>query len=82
MNRAYLTHVGSLVLTKTADGLIDPKLVLAWLLNAIGAPGYIIGVLVPVREAGSLLPQLFLAQRIDAAGTVRAKSVEAGRASN
>lgn len=65
--RAYRIHVGSLTLTKIADGLIDPKLVLAWLLNALGAPGYIIGVLVPVREAGSLLPQLLLAQRIEAA---------------
>lgn len=66
MNRPYLIHISSLVLTKTADGLIDPKLVLAWLLNAIGAPGYIIGILVPVRESGSLLPQLFLARRIEA----------------
>lgn len=64
--RPYRIHVGSLTLTKIADGLIDPKLVLAWLLNALGAPGYIIGVLVPVREAGSLLPQLFLARRIEA----------------
>lgn len=63
----YRIHVGSLILTKIADGLIDPKLVLAWLLNALGAPGYIIGVLVPVREAGSLLPQLLLARRIEAA---------------
>jgi len=66
MKRTYAIHVSSLVLTKTADGLIDPKLVLAWLLSAIGAPGYLIGVLVPVREAGSLLPQLLLARRIEA----------------
>lgn len=65
MSRPYLIHVGALVLTKTADGLIDPKLVLAWLLNAIGAPGYIIGSLVPVREAGALLPQIFLAPQIE-----------------
>jgi len=65
MNKTKLTHETSLVLTKLADGLIDPKLVLAWLLNAIGAPGYLIGVLVPVREAGSLLPQLFLASYIE-----------------
>lgn len=70
--RAYSIHVASLVLTKTADGLIDPKLVLAWLLNAIGAPGYLIGVLVPVREAGSLLPQLLLARQIEARPTRKA----------
>ncbi|MEC8574214.1 MAG: MFS transporter, partial [Pseudomonadota bacterium] len=56
------THVAALAATKLADGLIDPKLVLAWLLNAIGAPGFLIGILVPVREAGSLLPQLALAR--------------------
>lgn len=61
-NRAI--HVSALVLTKSADGLIDPKLVLAWLLNAVGAPGVLIGLLVPVREAGALLPQLLLAHRI------------------
>ena len=60
MNRQYLIHLTSLGLTKTADGLIDPKLVLAWLLNALGAPGYLTGLLVPVREAGALLPRFFI----------------------
>lgn len=64
MDKAYRIHLASLTLTKTADGLIDPKLVLAWLLNAIGAPGYLVGMLVPVRESGSLLPQLLLARMI------------------
>ena len=60
-----LIHVTALSLTKVADSLIDPKLVLAWLLSALGAPGFIIGALVPVREAGSLLPQLILARRVE-----------------
>jgi len=64
MNRPYRIHLASLTLTKMADGLIDPKLVLAWLLNAIGASGVLIGLLVPVREAGALLPQLLLARVI------------------
>ncbi|MBL6430318.1 MAG: hypothetical protein HPM95_00265 [Alphaproteobacteria bacterium] len=29
-----------LTATKTADGLIDPKLVLAWLMSSLGAPGF------------------------------------------
>lgn len=58
-------HVTSLSLTKIADGLVNPKLVLAWLLNAIGAPGTLIGFLVPVREAGALLPQLGLARLVE-----------------
>lgn len=60
-----LVHTAALVLTKSADGLIDPKLVLSWLLTALGAPGAFIGALVPVREAGSLLPQLALAQKVE-----------------
>lgn len=66
--RTGAVHVASLTLTKTADALIDPKLVLAWLLTAIGAPGVMIGLLVPVREAGALLPQLALARRVEASG--------------
>ncbi|WP_416908244.1 MAG: hypothetical protein ACMVO5_01060 [Polymorphobacter sp.] len=62
-----LLHVAALTLTKVADSLIDPKLVLAWLLTSLGAPGMIIGALVPVREAGALLPQLLLARRVEAA---------------
>lgn len=54
----FFTHVTSLAATKTGDGLLDPKLVLSWLLTTLGAPTSVIGLLVPVREAGSLLPQL------------------------
>ncbi len=60
----FSTHFVALALTKIADGLIDPKIVLSWLLTALGAPGYIIGALVPVRESGALLPQLALARQI------------------
>jgi hypothetical protein len=64
--RNGLVHVLALTLTKTADALIDPKLVLSWLLTALSAPGAMIGLLVPVREAGALLPQLALARRVEA----------------
>ena len=57
----FLRHVLALIASKTGDGLADPKLVLAWLLSTIGAPAFAIGMLVPVREAGSLLPQLAIA---------------------
>jgi hypothetical protein len=62
-------HIASLTLTKVADSLIDPKLVLAWLLTSLGAPGVTIGALVPVREAGALLPQLALARTVEATRT-------------
>jgi hypothetical protein len=57
----FLKHILSLSATKTGDGLADPKLVLSWLLLALGAPAALVGFLVPVREAGSLLPQLVTA---------------------
>ncbi|WP_297774612.1 MFS transporter [uncultured Roseovarius sp.] len=53
-------HVGALSLSKIADGLLDPKLVLSWLLTSLGAPAFFTGMLVPIREAGALLPQLVL----------------------
>jgi hypothetical protein len=60
----FLKHVLSLGATKTGDGLADPKLVLSWLLASLGAPAALIGFLVPIREAGSLLPQLVTAGAI------------------
>lgn len=60
----FLRHVGALSMTKSADGLFDPKLVLSWLMSHLGAPAALIGLLVPIREAGALLPQLFTAPRI------------------
>ncbi len=59
--RNVLRHVTSLGMTKVADGLIDPKLVLSWLSGALGAPAAVTGLLVPIREAGALLPQMLLA---------------------
>lgn len=64
--RNGLNHVVALTLIKTADALIDPKLVLSWLLTALSAPGAMVGLLVPVREAGALPPQLALARRVEA----------------
>ncbi|WP_235857867.1 MFS transporter [Marimonas lutisalis] len=62
----WLRHAASLSLTKSADGLFDPKLVLSWLLTALAVPSVYVGLLVPIREAGALLPQLFTAPHIHA----------------
>jgi len=59
--RNFFLHAVSLTLTKVADGLIDPKIVLSWLVTALGAPAALVGFLVPIREAGALLPQLLIA---------------------
>lgn len=49
------------VASKTGDQLTKPGLILTWMLTALGAPAITIGLLVPVREAGSLLPQILFA---------------------
>lgn len=60
----FLRHVVCLGATKAGDGLSDPKVVLAWLLAGLGAPAWSLGLLVPIREAGALIPQLFVAGAI------------------
>jgi len=65
--RNFLLHAVSLTLTKVADGLIDPKLVLSWVVTALGAPAVFVGFLVPIREAGALAPQLLIAPFVRAA---------------
>ncbi len=56
--------VASLTLTKAGDSVVDAKVVLPYLLEAGGAPAFVTSLLVPVRESGSLLPQAFLAPRV------------------
>ncbi|SMX41501.1 Major Facilitator Superfamily protein [Maliponia aquimaris] len=64
--RNGLRHAAALTMTKLADGLIDPKLVLSWLGGALGVPAGIVGLFVPIREAGALVPQILLAGRVQA----------------
>ena len=60
----FFAHVMALSLSKSSDALIDPKLVLSWLISAVGAPAAFVGLLVPIREAGALLPQIFTAEKL------------------
>ncbi|MEP7704223.1 MFS transporter [Paraglaciecola sp. 25GB23A] len=46
--------------SKLADALASAKIVLPWLMTSIGAPVFLSGLLVPIRESGSLIPQLFI----------------------
>lgn len=52
--------VGGLTLQGLGDRVVDPRTVLAWLLTALGAPQGAVGLLVPIRESGSLIPQAAL----------------------
>ncbi|MFN3019324.1 MFS transporter [Vibrio coralliilyticus] len=46
--------------TKLADAFTSSKVVLPWLLTSAGAPAFFSALLVPIRESGSLIPQLIL----------------------
>ena len=47
-------------LTKLGDALASPKTTLAWAVTVVGAPAFVLGFLVPIRESGSMIPQLFI----------------------
>ncbi|WP_069383339.1 MFS transporter [Halomonas caseinilytica] len=59
--RNALLHLLAALGNKLADELSSARLVLPWLLGTIGAPAWMVGLLVPIREAGALLPQLLVA---------------------
>lgn len=50
----------SYLLTKLGDAIASPKTTLAWLTSVVGAPAFVLGLLVPIRESGSMIPQLFI----------------------
>lgn len=65
--RNFLLNLANGAATKLAEQIASPGLVLAWLMSAVGAPLAFTGFLVPIRQAGALLPQLAAAARIRAA---------------
>jgi len=66
--RNFFIHIGSLVASKTGDRLSSSKLVLSWLFTGLGAPAFMLGLLVPIRESLSLIPQLLVAGAIRRVG--------------
>lgn len=60
----FFRQVFATTLTSLGDTLTNPKTTLAWLLGVVGAPVALIAWLVPIRESGSMLPQLFIDARI------------------
>ena len=58
--RSFVYLLASYFFTKLGDAIASPKTTLAWLTTAVGAPAFVLGLLVPIRESGSLIPQLFI----------------------
>ena len=51
--RNFFAYLTANLLNKVADELTSAKLVLPWLLGALGAPVFLTAFLVPIREAGN-----------------------------
>ncbi len=60
----FLLQVVTQFFTKLGDAIANPKTILAWMLSALGAPGVFTAFLVPIRESGSLIPQLVIASYV------------------
>lgn len=56
--------IGASALQNAGDQVVSAGTVLPWLLTALGAPVGLVGLLVPIRESGSMLPQAALAPLI------------------
>lgn len=76
----YVLNVANGACTKLAEQLASPGLVLPWLLASIGAPAFLVGFLAPIKQVGSLAPQLLVAARIRAAARRKWFWVGAGTA--
>ncbi len=46
--------------TNLGDALSNPNTVLAWVMSYVNAPVYLISFIVPIRESGSMLPQIII----------------------
>jgi hypothetical protein len=60
----FVLLVGSYIMTKLGDAIANPKTTLTWMMDAIGAPVALTGLLVPIRESGSMIPQLVIAAAV------------------
>lgn len=59
----FLTII-SYFFNKLADSLANTKVIIPWIMESLSVPLFLISFLVPIRESGSLLPQLLIAAYI------------------
>lgn len=60
----YLKNTLSGFCSKLAEQLVSPGVTLPWILSILGASSVFTGLLVPLKNAGSLLPQLIVSAKI------------------
>ncbi len=59
----FLTII-SYFFNKLADSVANMKVIIPWLMESLNVPLFLISFLVPIKESGSLLPQLLIAAYI------------------
>jgi hypothetical protein len=64
--RNFFAYLVANLLNKISDELVSARLTLPWLFSVLGVPAGFVGFLVPIREAGVLLPQLVVAAYVRA----------------
>jgi MFS family permease len=60
----YFLILLSNTLSKLGDALSNPKTVLAWIMSYVQAPVFLISFIVPIRESGSMMPQIIISSYI------------------
>ena len=62
--RNFFAYLFANLFGKVSDEIASAKLVIPWLFGILGVPAAFTGFLVPIREAGVLLPQLLVAAAV------------------
>jgi predicted MFS family arabinose efflux permease len=57
----FFITIISYFFTKLADSVANMKVIIPWLMESLNVPLFLISFLVPIKESGSLLPQLLIA---------------------
>lgn len=60
----FLLNAASGFCSKLAEQLVSPGVTLPWLLNMLGASSGFTGLLVPLKNMGSLMPQILISAKI------------------
>ncbi len=60
----FFITIISYFFNKLADSIANTKVVLPWIMQSLSVPLYLTSFLVPIKESGSLLPQLLIAAYI------------------
>ena len=60
VSRNGLRQVAAQTFQSSGDQTVNASTVLPWLFQALGVPPALVGLLVPIRESGSMLPQVFI----------------------